>query len=151
MSKTTTPEPAPDPQAGEHADQQEQPQEPTEAKGRPNEAAKYRRQLRDTERERDTLRERVTALQRAEVERMAGDTLAKPAGLWTSGVELEALLDESGNIDPEKVTEAVEAAVETVGLAKRVRHPIVPNIGDTPADKRHYGSSFRDAFAPNPY
>lgn len=86
------------------------------------EAARYRRQLRQTESERDTLRERLTALQRAEVERLAGTTgakLAAPSAIWADGVQLDDLLDQDGRVDPERVTAAAEQAAERLGLARR--------------------------------
>ena len=72
------------------------------------EAAKYRRKLRDTETERDQLAARVEALQRAEVERLAGTMLADPADLW-HGTTLDQLLDDNGDI---AVTKLNAAAVE---------------------------------------
>lgn len=86
------------------------------------EAARYRRQLRETEAERDTLRERVEAMQRAEVERLAGH-LSQPSAIWAAGVELADVLDEDGNVDPGKVTPAVTAAAESLGLARASRTP----------------------------
>ncbi|MGI5222280.1 hypothetical protein [Nocardia sp. CA-290969] len=75
-------------------------------------AAKYRRQLRDTEAERDGLRERVTGYERAEVERLVADSLADPADLWVAGTELDALRAEDGSIDPEKVNKTVAELLE---------------------------------------
>lgn len=76
------------------------------------EAAKYRRQLRDTENERDTLRERVTGYERAEVERLVADRLADPADLWVAGTELDSLRGKDGAIAPEKVKAAVAELLE---------------------------------------
>jgi len=70
------------------------------------EAAKYRRQLRETETERDTLSSRVVAMQKAEVERLVADDLAAPADLWLTGASLPDLLDDDGNVDPGKVNDA---------------------------------------------
>jgi len=79
------------------------------------EAAKYRRKLRDTEAERDQfaaerdhLAARMEAMQRAEVERLAGTMLADPADLW-HGTSLDELLDDNGDI---AVTKLNAAAVE---------------------------------------
>ena len=81
------------------------------------EAAKYRRQLRDAEAqreqisaERDQLGERLAAMQRAEAERLAVEHLADGADMWRDGLELSAVLDEDGNLDPSKVAAAARAA-----------------------------------------
>lgn len=89
------------------------------------EAARYRRQLRQTETERDTLRDRLTALQRAEVERLAGTAakLAAPSAIWADGVQLADLLDGDGQVDPERVTAAAEQAAERLGLARTPTRP----------------------------
>lgn len=78
----------------------------------PNEeAANYRRRLRETETERDTLREQVTGFRRAEVERLAAERLADPSDLWREA-QLEDLLDESGALDTEKVATALDAVLD---------------------------------------
>ena len=93
--------------------------EPTEAEPTPEaaedteephggnaEAAKYRRRARAAEIERDSLRDQLAAVQRAEVERVAGATLADGADLWAA-VDLDATLAEDGTVDPAKVRDAV--------------------------------------------
>lgn len=84
--------------------------------GKDREAAKYRTKLRATEAERDTLTEqltamteRVAAMQRGDAERLAAEHLADGADLWRDGLELAAVLDEAGNLDPEKVQQAARA------------------------------------------
>lgn len=113
-----------DPQIADPADQAgDAPPDPADDKG-DKEAAKYRRQLRDTEAERDTLRTRLDTIQRAEVVRIADEELlAKPEAIWATGVELAAFLDADGNVDPAKVKTAAQEAVSTLGLAKRPRGP----------------------------
>lgn len=74
------------------------------------EAAKYRRQLRDTEAQRDQLGQRLAAMQRSQAETMAREHLADGADMFRDGLELTELLDEDGNLDPAKVTEAAKAA-----------------------------------------
>lgn len=76
------------------------------------EAAGYRHKLRETEGERDALAEQVTAMRRAEVERLAGDRLADSGDLWRSGVEVDQLLSDEGAPDPEKVGAVVEQLVK---------------------------------------
>jgi hypothetical protein len=79
------------------------------------EAAGYRTRLREVEAERDTLQATVAAMQRAEVERVAGTAsegfrpLAAPEDLWLGGVELDGLLAEDGTVDAGRVREAVGA------------------------------------------
>lgn len=89
------------------------------------EAARYRRQLRETESERDTLRDRLAALQRAEIERLAGTAakLAAPSAIWASGVQLADLLDGDGQVDPERVAAAAEQAAQRLGLARTPTRP----------------------------
>ena len=97
--------------------------EPEVVEQQPNqEAAKWRRQLREAEAERDTLRGRVEAMQRSEIERLASGRLAKPESLWAAGAQLADLLDEQGSVDPEKVEEAVTSAVDSLGLEQVPSH-----------------------------
>jgi hypothetical protein len=74
------------------------------------EAAKYRRQLRDTEEQRNALSERLSTLQRREAERLAAEHLADGADMWRDGLDLAALLDDDGNVDPTKVVDAAQTA-----------------------------------------
>lgn len=75
------------------------------------EAAKYRRQLREAEAERDTLSGRVAAMQKREVERLAAADLAAPADLWLTGTALADLLDDNGDVDTAKVTDAIQRVI----------------------------------------
>lgn len=77
-------------------------------------AAAYRVRLRATEVERDTLVERLAAHQRTEVERLAVEAgaggmrmLASGDDLWAAGVVLADVVDEDGQVDPERVKQAV--------------------------------------------
>lgn len=86
--------------------------------GKPGrEAAKYRRQLREAEAERDELRTQLEALRRAEVDRLVTDAKVKPAAVWAVGTELGNLLAEDGTVDPAKVSAAVAAAREALGIS----------------------------------
>lgn len=125
------------PQEDAHVDEQQSPNK---------EAAKYRRQLREAETERDALLETVTALRRAEVERIAGTTITRPEGLWAAGVDVNDLIDESGRIDEEKVRAATIEAADRLGLASRARNNVVPGAGRTPSVNQRNG--WNDAFAP---
>lgn len=76
------------------------------------EAAKYRRQLRDTEAERDQLTERLRTAHTQRVEALAADRLADPTDLWRYGTELADLTTEDGDLDNDKVTAALDALAE---------------------------------------
>ncbi len=78
------------------------------------EAAKYRVRLREVEAERDSLAERLAGQQRTEAERFATQVgaggmrmLAAGSDLWAAGVVLGDLVDEDGQVDPERVKQAV--------------------------------------------
>jgi len=86
------------------------------------EAAKWRKQLRETEAERDGLRGRLEAMQRSEIERIAAGRLSKPESLWAAGAQLADLLTEDGDVDAEKVEEAVDSAVDSLGLQQLPAH-----------------------------
>lgn len=73
------------------------------------EAAKYRRQLRDVEAQRDQLGERLAAMQQSQAETLAREHLADGADIWRDGLELSAVLDNDGNLDPAKVAAAAKA------------------------------------------
>ena len=75
------------------------------------EAGARRHQVRELQVERDQLRDRVERHDRAEVERLVGDRLLDAADIWTNGTDLEALRDEDGAIDSERVDEAIKSLV----------------------------------------
>lgn len=118
-----------------------------QSKGGNAEAAKYRTQLRATEAERDTLTARLETAHRTMVEGIASKSLAKPEALWASGTKLADLLDDDGNVDPEKVTAAISDAKERLGLERPAHGPIVPGQGDTP-ERRLSPETFANAFGP---
>lgn len=116
--------------------------EPTEKAGK--EAARYRRQLRETEGALQAAQGATEAAQRALVEHLAQSRGVKPAALWASGAELAALLTEDGNVDPQKVTEAAEGAAVSLGLARTPRPD--PTQGQGHSAKST--PKFADAFSP---
>ena len=120
------------------------PEQAPEAEGgkAAREAAKYRRQLRAAETERDALVGQVEALRRAQVDTLAEGRI-KPAALWASGVELEALLDGGGVVDVAKVDAAVLIAAEALGI-RLSTGPYVPEMGslETPAVRESFESAF---------
>ncbi|MBX9147976.1 hypothetical protein [Rhodococcus qingshengii] len=99
-----------------------------------SEAARYRRQLRDTEAERNSLTVRIEAMQRTEILRLAGDELASPFDIFEIGrALLPDLIDDAGDVDPAKVAEAVSGLVGSrPGLSIHARLPkpnAYPNFG----------------------
>lgn len=111
------------------------------------EAAKYRRQLRDTEAERDAVVGRLEAAQRALIEGQLGNLNA--AAFWKLHPDIVPLLDESGMPNPKKVTEAAAQVFTDLGLPgtfsntrKGVRAPYDPTAGKVPS-----GELGPDAFA----
>ena len=67
------------------------------------EAAKYRRQLRDTEAERDRLLSQVEGYHRAEFERLASSRLIDGSDVWAGGLQLDDVLADDGSVDPARV------------------------------------------------
>lgn len=139
------PEPVENPEATDVAqetteDPQEAPEDAAEdSPGR--EAARWRRKLRETERERDTLAVTVTTMQRAEVERIAGAHVVNPAALWAAGIELDTLLDDDGRPDAARIREATTRAAEALGLARPLSNHVPregsispPSGGDSMVD-----------------
>jgi len=80
-------------------------------------AAKYRERLRDTETTRDTLTGTVETLRRQLIDQQATGAGLKPAALWAT-VTVDALLNDAGAIDAEKVTAAISAAREQLGIGR---------------------------------
>jgi hypothetical protein len=92
-----------------------------------NREARYRREAREAQAQVAELTERVTRMQRAEVERLAA-RLHDPGDLWTAGVDLVELLTEDGQVDPERVAEAVAALADSRPYLLKPP-PRVPNFG----------------------
>lgn len=110
------------------------------------EAARYRRRLRDTEKQRDVLLGQVEALQRAAIDKEVQRHRVTPEGFWASGITVEQLVDDTGIIDAVKVADAVKDAVSRLGLTqKRGLH--IPSEGANPR-VHDTGNSWTDAFMP---
>lgn len=94
------------------------PAEPQEGKGGNAEAAKYRRQLRDTEAERDalsgtveTLRRQLVAGAMPEMSKLSADAL------WNTGRNAAEFFDEAtGQLDADGLASAVQETHEKLGL-----------------------------------
>jgi hypothetical protein len=117
---------------GPEASEVDEDQDDDAGDGSGREAAKYRRKLRAAETERDRLSEQVASLQRSEVERLATADGLRPAALWASGPELAYLLADNGTVDAAKVSAAVAAAREQLGIPAPPVGPRVPNEGRSP-------------------
>lgn len=116
-------------QTGEqHQAQQSAPEAPAGGGGNA-EAAKYRRELRETQAELATAKEQLTTLRRAEVERLAEPEGVNGAALWASGVELDDLLNEDGTPNADAVTEAVTSARTAFGINPKPTTPSADGQG----------------------
>ena len=102
---------------------------------RSREAAKYRKQLRDTEAERDTLRATVDALQRSMIEtHIRSHHSVEPTGVIASAEDLNAFLNEDGTIDAEKTAVFVGTAVDKLGLKRYPKTPAVDPLQGRPVE-----------------
>ena len=112
-----------------------------------HEAAKYRRRLREAERERDELRGRLDVYLARDVEQVAAGFLDSPALLWADGkASAGDFLDDKGVVDRAKVKAAAEAILSRYGRGLASRRGTAPNEGRTRASAS--GPFYRDAFAP---
>ena len=57
-------------------------------------------------------KERLKRMQRSEVERIAATKLASAADVWLDGLTLDALLNEDGDLDAEKLDAHLDALLE---------------------------------------
>lgn len=81
------------------------------------EAARYRKQLRETEAERDTLRGTVDKLQRGIIaQNMPHGSKLNADALWKSGHSPADLFTADGGIDADKLTQAVKDTHQQFGL-----------------------------------
>lgn len=113
-----------------------------------SEAAKYRTRLRDAEAHRDTLTTTLAALRRAQADSMAESHGLKPKALWASGTDIDALLDDDGNVDPERVQAAVAEAASTLGIQPRTRRTNIDGLRSGAAPPQPPPDTWREAFTP---
>ncbi|MBY4570381.1 hypothetical protein ACN95_10165 [Gordonia sihwensis] len=112
------------------------------------EAAKYRKRAQAAEAERDTLAEQLTNVRRGIVEELCHEHNIKPAALWTV-TELDTLIDaDTGLVSRDAVTEAIEQARDTLGIAPIPKGVHVPSAGQEP-DYSAVNNTFAEAFSPN--
>lgn len=74
--------------------------------------SRTRAKLREVEAERDALRAALLPHVRAAAEKLAGERLASGPSLWLAGVDPLSLLDDEHNVDPAKVTTAVDRLLD---------------------------------------
>jgi hypothetical protein len=97
----------PEPGTPEGSDLKSDPESPNA------EAAKYRRQLRDTEQQRDALAGQVAAMQRRECEAALGDLLDVPGDIWDIGQADPALFyAEDGSLNLAELRAAAGALID---------------------------------------
>jgi hypothetical protein len=114
-----------------------------------SEAAKYRRQLRDTETERDLLKTQITAWQTDHAETVAAKEGVNAAALWASGADLQTLIGENGLIDQSLLGEAIQTARDILGikaLPKAASSEGAGNVGEPirPASPVTWGTALRN-------
>lgn len=118
----------------ENTETNEKTQEAAAPEPASREAAKYRRQLRDTEAERDQLRSTIDAMRRRAIEDIAArdHRVAKPEALWNAGADLTEMVAEDGQLNLDAVNGWIIASVEQLGLAQKRSGPYVPREGSNP-------------------
>ena len=121
----------------ETTDAEAQAPEATEQPDNAQEARKYRKRAQEAEAERDALAEKLDTLRRGVIEDIAGDMngLERPAGLWLTGVTVADLLDADGNVDAKKVKQNCDAAINELGLQRRLGN-YAPLEGGNPSPPR---------------
>lgn len=140
-----------DTDSGTDTDNPEPAQDPEDTgKGSGNpEAARYRRQLRDTEAERDALVERIERMQTTEVTSRVADRLAQPTDLFAFGLTLADVLGDDGEVDPERVDTAVsDLLASRPGLGKGAPQAFPDLGGGRRGTSPPAGASWADVLRP---
>lgn len=115
---------------------------PTDAQDRA-EAARWRRRLREAEKQRDELAAQVEAMQREQVSALLSREHVEAEAVWATGTTLNDLLDAEGRPDPDKVKKAARSAAEALGITPGL---YVPAEGRIPAPPKN--TTFAAAFTP---
>ncbi|MCT2042516.1 hypothetical protein M3D15_04105 [Pseudoclavibacter alba] len=84
-----------------------------------NEAAKYRRKLREVEGQRDQLTEQLNTIRRTVIDRQVKALGYEPEGFWAGGAELEQFLNDEGHINDEAVETTAREIAARLGLQGR--------------------------------
>lgn len=110
------------------------------------EAAKWRRKLRDTEKERDTLAARVVDIQRNQIASLLEREHVTIDALTATGATLADLCDSGGRVDAERVRAAAERARDVLGIKVHAGLHVPAEGKIPPAAPSRPG--FASAFAP---
>lgn len=114
------------------------------------EAATYRRRLRDAEAERDVLAQRLADAQRQNVTSQLAQRFADPSDFWAI-TQLADVLGEDGGINDEKLSAAMNAALEAKPHWKKPA-PATESVSSVRSNDRVEAGppqpSFADAFRP---
>ena len=134
------------PTQGEAQEHAQEPQNATETTKLRREAAGYRVRARDAETERDGLRVRLDRHDRVQVEQIAAEHLAAPGDLFLT-VEMNDLRDDAGEVDPAKVTAAIDQAVqERPHWRRAARVDFDAGVRSAPQPQRpSFGQTLKDA------
>lgn len=124
-------------------------QDQTEAESPNAEAKRYRLQLRQVEGERDQLTGQLDAARRQIVEGHASRTLYRPEGLWAAGIQPADMFDADGQLDTDKLGDAITDAAGRLGLTRRPVAGPWQGKGNGPRAGEHgHRGDFSDAFRP---
>lgn len=115
-----------------------------------SEAAKYRRQLRDTEAERDTLAGQLKTARENIVTHMLSKSPATLDAITAAGYEIDSLLDDDGNIDQEKLDAAAADTCERFNITIPMPRVTSGALSRVNSVKLEPEPSFANAFTPNP-
>lgn len=124
MTSTHTEDTGTDPAAEDAIDDNEpepSPAEPDTDDSGDDGKSRYRRRAQAAEAERDQLREQLDAVRRQIAEDACG--LAKPAGMWAAGVDVNDLFTDDGRLDRDRLSASVTDAVDRLGLTWAPRTP----------------------------
>jgi hypothetical protein len=84
-----------------------------------NREARYRVERNEARAALDAANTRIEAMNRREVERIAGETLAMAGDLWISGNDVASYLNDAGEVDIDRVREDARILIqERPGLGK---------------------------------
>lgn len=132
---------------GQDAEQSDTTEQDSDTVSTSAEAARYRRKLRDAEKQLQSVTEQLNAVQKQHAENMLADLGVKPDAIWAVA-ELADLLAEDGSIDADKLAQAVAAARERFGIPPTPKGTVVPGVGNQPASQPKL-DTWTDAFGPS--
>lgn len=108
-------------------------------------AAKFRKQVRQLETDNTALTEQITGLQKQLAENLIVAAGVKPEAIWAI-TEIAELLDDTGRVDPEKITATIAKAVQELNIrVKPTAGLYVAAEGKIPAPPKHGGRQAWDS------